>query len=329
MKVSVVIPVYNAEKYLRQAVESCWDLEDVGEVLLVEDCSADKSLEVSKELANESDKVMLLRHPDGENRGAGASRNLGIRRARCKYIAFLDADDLYLPNRFNASLRLLENSSIIDGTYGAVGTIYENETLRKWWLDSGHSEVTCVEPGILPGDLAGHFLLHGTHCHTNGVTVRRKFFEKCGFFDEDLRMGQDTHLWIRMAMVGTMVNCGDQDPISQRRLHPGNRIYQCQGLVHARWRELLYRKLAKWARTHKINPDLVELSENVSFAARSALAHFENPKQFKHQWRFYLFYHLMVGFFLNPHFVFRKRWWKGLGDVVGFRVLVKNVVNRR
>src|SRR5688572_18232560 len=99
-KVSVIIPVYNAEKYLRNAVESAVNLEEVGEILLIEDNSPDNALQVCLQLEKEYDKVKVHRHPNGENRGAGESRNLGIKKSSFDYIAFLDADDWYLSNRF-------------------------------------------------------------------------------------------------------------------------------------------------------------------------------------------------------------------------------------
>ena len=102
MKISVIIPVYNAEKYITQAVESALQFEEVCEVILVEDKSPDNALEVCKNLAKTFDRVTLYQHPDKGNHGAGASRNLGMKMATGDYIAFLDADDFYLPNRFEA-----------------------------------------------------------------------------------------------------------------------------------------------------------------------------------------------------------------------------------
>ena len=97
LEISVIIPVYNAAAYVRQAVESALAQPEVREVLLVEDGSPDNALEVCQQLAAEHQRVILLHHPNGENRGAGASRNLGMRNAHFPIIAFLDADDYYLP----------------------------------------------------------------------------------------------------------------------------------------------------------------------------------------------------------------------------------------
>lgn len=76
MKVSVVIPVYNAAPFVRDAVESALAQPETGEVILVEDGSLDDSLTVCRALAAENDRVKLYRHPNGENCGAGASRFL-------------------------------------------------------------------------------------------------------------------------------------------------------------------------------------------------------------------------------------------------------------
>ena len=100
MKVSVIIPVFNAEKFIRKAVESVLDQSETGEILLIEDTSPDNSLKICQELEEKHDRVRLLRHDDLLNHGAGATRNLGIRNAKFDYVAFLDADDFYLKGRF-------------------------------------------------------------------------------------------------------------------------------------------------------------------------------------------------------------------------------------
>ena len=75
MKISVITPVYNAEKYITQAVESALQFPEVWEIILVEDQSPDNALEVCKTLAEKYDRVKLFQHPDKGNHGAGASRN--------------------------------------------------------------------------------------------------------------------------------------------------------------------------------------------------------------------------------------------------------------
>ena len=80
-KISVIIPVYNAESYLRKAVQSAVNLVEVGEIILIEDQSPDNALALAVSLEQEFDKVKLFQHPDKKNHGAGAYRNLGIQKA--------------------------------------------------------------------------------------------------------------------------------------------------------------------------------------------------------------------------------------------------------
>ena len=93
MEVSVIIPVYNAAAYVGQAVRSALEQPETREVILIEDGSQDTSLQVCRELEGAFDSVRLLRHPDGKNLGAGASRNLGIRSHIwfCRLSAFNDS----------------------------------------------------------------------------------------------------------------------------------------------------------------------------------------------------------------------------------------------
>ena len=95
-KVSVIIPIYNAEKYLEQCVGSVMNqtLKDI-EIICVDDGSPDNSLEILKKLQAQDDRVKIISQPNG---GAGAARNNGLRNATGEYLSFLDADDFFEPN---------------------------------------------------------------------------------------------------------------------------------------------------------------------------------------------------------------------------------------
>src|SRR5690606_2223665 len=129
-QVSVIIPVYNAVNFIEKAVESVVHQQGIGEVILIDDAYPDGALEVCKELENKYSIVKLFQHPNGENRGAGASRNLGIENAQFEYISFLDADDYFLPNRFSLTEQLFKKNSAADVVYEPVGTKFENEEAR-------------------------------------------------------------------------------------------------------------------------------------------------------------------------------------------------------
>ncbi len=120
-KVSVIIPVYNAEPFLEKAVKSALEQLQTGEIILVEDAPPDNCYTICQRLESEHHKVKLYTHPNRANRGAGASRNLGIQMASCPYIAFLDADDYYLPIRFLKTEEVFSINPKIDGVYEACG----------------------------------------------------------------------------------------------------------------------------------------------------------------------------------------------------------------
>ena len=124
MDVSVIIPVYNADRFLEKAVNSALQQEETFEVILIEDNSPDNSFEICKQLERDNLKVRLFRHEGGKNKGAGASRNLGLVKAKGEYICFLDADDFMLKNRFQKAKIILENNPDCDGVYDAVGTYF-------------------------------------------------------------------------------------------------------------------------------------------------------------------------------------------------------------
>lgn len=93
IKVSVIIPIYNVEKYLRQNLESVakQTLKEI-EVIMVDDGSTDSSAEIAKEFAEKDSRFIYVLQ---ENGGAGAARNNGLSRAKGKYLSFLDSDDFF------------------------------------------------------------------------------------------------------------------------------------------------------------------------------------------------------------------------------------------
>ncbi len=216
-RVSVVIPVYNAAGYVREAVNSCLIQPQVHEVILVEDKSPDNSLEVCRQLALENSKVKLLQHSNGENRGAGASRNLGIQSSSGEYVSFLDADDYFLPQRFNKTEQVFLSHPDADGVYDAIAYFYDGQPDSR--------KLFTVSRPLEPSSLF-HYLLRGTYGHfsTIGVTVKRDFFDKTGFFDTSLRLHQDTEMWLRMSHFGKLYAGELTEPVAMARRHPSNRI---------------------------------------------------------------------------------------------------------
>ena len=98
--ISVIIPVYNGEQFIEKAISSAIMQPEVAEVIVINDGSTDNTQEIIKNLQLESSKIKIYQHKNNENKGRSASRNLGVKKAFSKYLAFLDADDYYLKDRF-------------------------------------------------------------------------------------------------------------------------------------------------------------------------------------------------------------------------------------
>jgi glycosyltransferase involved in cell wall biosynthesis len=107
--VSVIIIFLDAERFIREAIESVFaQTHDNWELLLVDDGSTDGSRSFALRYAEEHpDKVRYLEHANRQNKGMSASRNLGIANAKGEYIAFLDADDVWLPNKLEHQVTIL------------------------------------------------------------------------------------------------------------------------------------------------------------------------------------------------------------------------------
>lgn len=227
MRVSVIVPVYNTEAYVRQAVESALAQPETDEVILVEDGSTDNTLAVCQELAAEHPIVHLYRHPDGQNQGYPASLNLGILKSTCEYIAFLDADDFFLPGRFSVSRRLFEADPELEGVYEAVGRFVENEAAAKRWVGAGRplDTIITMTERIPPEQLFTKFVQGRVgNFSSNGLVVKRTVFDKTGLYDEHLRLHQDTAMNIKMAAVAKLAPGRLDEPVAMARIHMGNRI---------------------------------------------------------------------------------------------------------
>jgi hypothetical protein len=253
--ISVVIPVYNAEPYVAEAVRSATRQPVDLEVILVEDGSTDGSLAVCERLSRDDGRVRLVRHPRGENRGEAASRNLGVLAARGTYVAFLDADDYMLPNRFDVDVPLLESDTHLDGAYGAVKTIYEGDVANDHRLP----ELTTLRREVAPANLFEELAGVGSErfC-VDGVTVRRTLFARTGLFDEELVLSTDSAMWLKMAAVGSLAHGSLHEAVAVRRRHGANVMKPSHPLYHDSACAYTFSALA-WARREGLDASRLDL----------------------------------------------------------------------
>jgi glycosyltransferase involved in cell wall biosynthesis len=268
-KVSVIIPIYNAEIYLRKALESAVILCEVGEVILIEDASPDNALAVALELEQEFEKVKLFQHPDKGNHGAGASRNLGIQKASCEYIAFLDADDYYLPNRFAKDKLVFETHDNCDGVYSAVGTHFYSQESKKEFFDKGfgYQEILTVTGEVTPNALFSvlfnrHKNIKGEF-HTNGITLKKSVFEKVSYFNTALKLRQDIHLWRRLAGFCDLYPGEIVTPAAMRGIHASNRMTKIKD--HKQYLNIWWKSLKKEFKTKHLEESKYKIFEQAYF----------------------------------------------------------------
>lgn len=264
MKISVIVPVYNAEKYVTQAVESALQFDEVYEVILIEDRSPDHALEICKQLEKQYKRVKLFQHPDKGNHGAGPSRNLGLSQATGDFIAFLDADDYYLPNRFDAEKKLFTDPRV-EGVYGALGVHYYSEKAKEQYYKLFGDKLTTVYKKHAPRDvfpgqinMKGSFGLFSIDC----LTIRKSSLDKKlnPFFKTHLRLHQDTEFLFRLSYYLDLYPGILDEAVAMRGIHENNRItaVDAKKVNPATTRVLLWREINDWAQQENSLPQEVK-----------------------------------------------------------------------
>ncbi|MEM6522303.1 MAG: glycosyltransferase family 2 protein [Bacteroidota bacterium] len=251
--VSVIIPVYNCANYLEEAVQSVLPNRFVQEIILVEDNSSDNSLEICNALQNKySEKVKVFQQPRGKNFGAGLSRNLGIRKARGIYISFLDGDDVFLTNRFEVSVPLLENDRYLDGVYEPTEVwFFDQEYKKSGKLESVRSNQGLISVGgdLNPEKLFQNLVVKGAgSIHLNGLTLRRKSINNLNF--SSLELSQDIEFIVKLSLVKRLAAGPQNAPVAKYRFHGKNRAVD-----HFRktifFRIQMWKNLIKWSSNKK------------------------------------------------------------------------------
>lgn len=225
-QISVVIPVYNVAAYVQQAVESSLAQPEVVEVVLVDDGSTDESLMVCQSLAERHPHVRVYQHPNGENRGAGATRQLGVEQATALWVAFLDADDVFLPNRF-AVTRQRAQDAAVEGVYEAVAWRFEREADRERWLRLGRDpdKLITIREALPPDHLFAAFMQGGYgNVHLNGLVAQKAALDRIGGFKPIVRRGEDHILNIKLAAQCHMMAGQITEPVAIVRVHSANNI---------------------------------------------------------------------------------------------------------
>ena len=218
MTISVVIPAYNAERWIGRAIESVLNQTvRPAETIVVDDGSTDDTIGMVQEYKT------AVRYVHQQNAGPGVARNRGISEAKSEWIAFLDADDEWLPHKIESQVRILERNRDIKWCSSAHEGITGKDAL-PYSLPKG-LQLELQQRGSLPYFSA---LVKGITIGTPGFIIRRSVFNELGGFDPEMPAGQDTEMWCRIALYYRRIGyCS----IPCWRYHSDN-----PDSVHRKWR---------------------------------------------------------------------------------------------
>jgi len=183
--VSVVIPTYNRARFISQSIESVEQQTFKNyEIIVVDDGSNDNTAELLQ--LRYGKKIVYIRKQD--NQGLAAARNTGVEAARGKYIAFLDDDDQWLPEKLEMQVVLMQHNPSLGLAYCNAYLVNESNTLIK--------EIQGSKRGYIFDDM-----LTSNHFGISSVLLQKKVFLETGLFDECLSALEDWDLWIRVSKM--------------------------------------------------------------------------------------------------------------------------------
>jgi len=184
--VSIIIPTYNRAKFLPRAVNSVLNqtFKDF-ELIIVDDASTDNTKDIIQGFKDPH--IRYIKHND--NRGIAGARNTGIKTSKGEYIAFLDDDDEWLPEKLTLQVRKFEKCP------DRVGLIYCNYTSIDVTTGTKRDKnlVPCMNNILYKQLLSGNIIGSGTYL------IKKECFDKVGLFDEEVLGKEDWDMWIRIA----------------------------------------------------------------------------------------------------------------------------------
>jgi len=221
--VSVVIPVYNVERYIEQALDSVLSQSYSNfEIIVVDDQSPDNSIAIVKDRYSD-DRIRLIQQ---KNRGLAGARNTGVRHANGRYIAFLDSDDFWQPTKLESHIRVMEANPSCGVSFSSSLFVDENDQ------SLGRLQEPNKKSNYHPRDI----FCRNPIGNGSAPVIRKGILEQIGFqtaekneggipytqyFDESLQQSEDVDCWTRIAILtATNFQYIDQ-PLTNYRLNDG------------------------------------------------------------------------------------------------------------
>jgi glycosyltransferase involved in cell wall biosynthesis len=275
-RVSIVTPFLNAGRFIRESIESVLAQTDGRwELLLVDDGSTDESTQIARGYARDHPgRIRYLAHEGRQNRGASASRNLGAQHATGEYLAFLDADDVYLPRKLESQVPVLDAHPEVGMIYAATEYWYgwsgrHEDARRDWtWRKYGAPTGSVIPP---PRMLTTFLRDGGTVPCMGSVLARRSAVEGVGGWEESFRyICTDQVFHAKMCLTWPVLivdGCWDK-----YRQHEDS---SCQVVARAGQTDAAFRTYLQWLETY-LRAQRVDDPQLWS-ALRSALRPYRHP----------------------------------------------------
>lgn len=251
--VDVVIPVYNGSAYIGESISSVLSQTlSPRRVIVVDDGSTDETAAVVSALAASQPTIVL--HRLAQNSGESAARNAGIRLSDSRFIAFLDADDVWAPEKLALQMAIFKSKG---SSVGFVNSSYYLMNERGELLVDAEVIAPSLRGKVLADLLRRGNILSGS---ASSVLVRREVLDRAGLFDERLYYGGDWDMWLRLAaisevdyvpeaLVGIRVHRQSAQSQSIRRDVLG--LFNQTLLIYDRWHDLLINDVAFLSRLRK------------------------------------------------------------------------------
>ena len=215
IKISVIIPVYNAEKYLRECLDSIvkQTLQEI-EIICIDDGSTDNSLAVLREYERKDERLKII---EQANSGAGVARNAGMKAARGEYLAFMDADDVYCSGALNAVYSKAKEFNYDISVFEAI--FFDNKSewqvaqLNQFLLAGRETYSSYDEPD---------FLFQIAACNPWSKLFRREFVQKIGLQYQEIKTANDLCFVCSAMACAEKIAVLNEPLVKHRVLHSGN-----------------------------------------------------------------------------------------------------------
>lgn len=200
--ISVIISVYNGEEFLNESIDSVWQQTySPLELIVIDDGSTDGTAEIAQQYGSR------VRYHFQENQGIGPARNAGIALARGSYLAFLDADDLFTPERLALQMAAFAADPGLEAVFGHAEQFYSPE------LDDDFKRKYKFHAKVMPARIS------------SGMLIKKAAFERVGLF-EPYQVAQGIG-WFMRAQEAQLVTTMLKETVFRRRIHKNN-----QGVTH-------------------------------------------------------------------------------------------------